>query len=169
MAIAATVGAALVSGAFAGAGALAASRGASRAAREQRQSTDAAIALERERDAEAKRRYDAEMADRARNNVQREAIRRQLLRRYGLDVPEPRAPIAGAPKTSQAPVSGLSLGTMLGGQSGKLYDSQGGGQPSGPPVPPPVGPPPLTSSPQMAPPGATLGDMSGWSDWKRRI
>ena len=166
-------------------GAFMGSNAQSRAAREQRRSTDQAIKLERERDARAEARYQAQVEAQRQAYEQDQALRRQILRSRGIDVPEPRKP--GDPKTAPNPAgatggtladllskrrtlappvpgtpTGVPAPTPMEGNTGQigagLMDSQGGPAAMGGPV---------TAPPMME--GGTLGDLSGWSDWRRRI
>lgn len=160
------------------------------AQRSQERATNQAIALERERDAEAKRRYDAQVAAYAQAYEADQAMRRQILRKHGYDVPEPRKPGAagkvGPAPAGAAPAGDGTLAKLLQGrqtmgppgpgggvgpQGAGLMDSQGGPITGG--IPTPVGGPPM-AIPNRAeiPPmmeGGTLGDISGWSNWKRGI
>lgn len=190
MAIASAVGAAIATGIAGLAGGAINSRAAGNAARQQRQATDQAIALERERDARAERRYQAELAAYTQAYEADQAMRRQILRKHGYDVPEPRKPGAagkvGPAPAGAAPAGDGTLAKLLQGrqtmgppgpgggvgpQGAGLMDSQGGPITGG--IPTPVGGPPM-AIPNRAeiPPmmeGGTLGDISGWSNWKRGI
>lgn len=142
------------------------------AAKRQATANQQALALERERDAEERRRYDQQVAMYNQAAAAREHIRRQILRRHGYDVPEPAAAVdpsvkslAPRPAATSAPAAGgMSLGSLMGGADSRtMFDSQGGS------------PSTLMAAPTAAPQdealiprdGKTLGDFSGWSDWRR--
>jgi len=156
------------------------SRASGRAARGQQKATGMAFRVERDREAEAKRRYDQEYAAYQKALEQREAIRRQILGRYGITVPEPaRSAQAGsgfgagdvspggmpgltppaAPVAPSAP-SGLSLGSIAGGPGPGVgpMDSPGGGAP---------GAQDMTAPPLIPGQGMSLGDLSDWSRWRK--
>lgn len=158
------------------------------AQRSQERATNQAIALERERDARAERQYQAEVAAYTQRYEADQAMRREVLRRHGYNVPEPRKP--GDPKAGPAPggakpAEGGTLAQLLSARAGMgppgpgaglgpngssfMMDSQGGPVTGGPaPGPAPTPMPNGTQLPPMME-GGTLGDLSGWSNWKRGI
>jgi hypothetical protein len=171
------VAAAAVTSAGALGGAALQSRAAGRAARGQQKSTAGAMRMERDREVAAGRRYDTQMAAWQQAFDQREAVRREMLRRAGYDVPEPAAkpPMGSSTRMdgagAMAPPPGPGAGTLgaLSGFSGDgLMDSQAGG-PS--PAQNMTAPPAAAPGPEAAlvPQGGTLGDLAGWSNqgWRR--
>ena len=157
--VAPLVGAAIATGVGQLGGALIGSHASSSAAKRAQESTNQAIQLQREQMAESQRRYDAQMAWYRQAYEQREAVRRELLRRYGVNIPEPTARAGQVKAYGAAP--GLSLGSMIGASPSRLMDSQSGTAGALPTA--------SESGPSMVPPkqGMTLADLAGWSDWRR--
>lgn len=149
-------------------GALIGSRAQGNAAKAQERATMRAMALERERDAEARRRYDASQADYQRRLAAYEANRRAVLEKYGarfVDAP-------GAAPGPAAATPGAAPGMVSGGPAGvpgrlTLADitQRPGGREQAPPPPPipdaPVRADSMGAPPPMAgPPGGSLAELS---------
>jgi hypothetical protein len=157
------VAAAAVTSAGALGGAALQSRAAGQAARGQAKSTAGAMRMEREREREGARRYDAAMQRYDQAWQQREAVKHELLRQRGINPPAP-APMGSQTRMdgSGAMAPAMSLGALSGFSGDGLMDSQAGG-PS--PAQNMTAPGPEAS---LAPAG-TLGALSNWSDqsWRR--
>lgn len=170
------------------------SRAAGGATRAQSQATRQAMALERENAAERRRRYDANLARYQEAWDQREAVRRAILAQHGINLPPaaPRAPVApsgpAGPQAGPNTVAGPETLAGVPNQSNLIQGSQQrnalppappqGGNLSalmGPSAPGPSGAPPPAGGPAQsvplapapAPAGMTLGDLSGWSNWRQ--
>lgn len=164
---------AVIAGAATLGGALIGSHAQGQANKSQQQASNAALQLERERDAEAKRRYDQKYANYQTQLTQWDANRRALAAHLGITLPGPAAaaPAPGAaPGGAPAgPQPGLTLGNIIGAPAG----GRGGMRPEagqlGPITGPTQGlpPAPAPGAPSGAPPaqGMTIGDISGWNDW----
>lgn len=146
---------------------------------QQRRAMEQATALQREREAEAKRRYDQQWAEYQRQSAAYEQRRRELLRSRGYNIPEPTSG-PGTNRFAMPGGGGTTLGSLMGsnpppgatdvggipvpGPGSGLRDARAGIlTPSGPIVTQDVQPP-LVDPGQ----GMSLADLSGWSDWRRR-
>ncbi len=165
------------------------SRAAGRAAKGQQKSTSQAMRVEQQREAEARRRYDQQWADYQKRRDEYDARRRMILRKHGIDVPEPASPAQVSTGGVGAPTRFTPGQTDVGMQ--KLPPGGGGFTPGQTDVgmgkPPgrtfnggmtlgqlaqggqlkPVAPTDTDSGALVPPTGATLGDLANWSDWRR--
>lgn len=154
-------------------GALIGSKGASNAAREQRNANAQAMALERERMAEDRRRYDQQYEFQMAQRRLRDQMARQILAKHGYDVPGAAASNVPAGVTGKtvgaysqpappASLASISPG-MGGGSASQMFDSQGGGTV-------PMVEPPAQASTGALPAGPSLGTLTNWSDelWRRQ-
>lgn len=180
---------AIVTGVTTLGGALLGNSANKRGIQSQERANQQAYQLEQQKMAEDRRRYDAQQAAYAQWYKQQMDIRRQIAKRYGVDIPEYGA--AGATgKVSGAPVGGtpgfgagggtgatpqgfaLTLGNLMGKQPSNIGESQPAGPVAGAIPGPQVQGGPVGMAPsgmtQAQPTGATLGDMLGpnWSDWR---
>lgn len=171
--------AAIVAGAATVGGAYLQHRGQTRAAEEQRRAAEQAINLERERDAESRRRYDMQwqryQAELDAYNARRIAV----LRRHGYDIPEP-APLENRTRMDVPGMAPSTPGPVAGGPAPVTGPAVG--LPSAPMAPAPAVPmTPSTGLPTLTPaegapaPGGDPALMQGmsltdlprqWSDWR---
>ena len=151
----------------------------SQANRAQQQASNQAMALERERMAEEKRRYDQQYELAMGQRRLRDQMARQILAQHGINIPDPAAAPTGktagykgtqpslanlSPAMAAPGVTGQPAGGSLGVAS-SMYDSQGGGQP---PAAPPLAP--ATQPLAPTPPASSMAGLTNWSDalWRRQ-
>ena len=131
--------------------------------------TDQAMALERERDRAKSERYRADMQRYEKEYATWEEINRQIYARHGINLPAAQKQTQLSSGSGRGPTtySGpggpvakpLSLGSLMGSSHVGPFDSQS--QSMGP-MAPPEGVQPANPSAQ------SLGDMAGWSDWRKQ-
>lgn len=168
--IAAGVGAAGALG-----GAAITSHAAGGANKAQSHATDQALAYQREKDAAAQKRYERDYADYQQRLAAREATRRAIAKRYGIDLPDAPAPAAAPPPA----VPGDARPALQPRTGGPTFSTQPVQRPMAAPMPaaPMVGgAPPLAAEPAglvpMGPtgpqgPAGPVPDASTWNDWSR--
>lgn len=154
-------------------GAFIGDRSNKRAAQASERASNQALAVERERMAEDRRRYDAQQAAYANWYQQQIDLRRSIASHYGYTLPEsfgrtgaPAAPAGSGAKAGPAPstpmgtpaASGLTLGGIMDGPAAaRQAEAPGMGLMT-----------PASEQQQPAMGGGTLGGMMGpeWSNWR---